>query len=174
MVFKKGYIQVYTGDGKGKTTAALGLALRAAGAGMNVYIAQFIKSGDYSEIKALSRFADRITVQQFGTGRFIKGRPSPEDVVAAQQGLRAIRKALTDGRYQMVIMEEGNVAAMCGLFPVEAILAIMSEKPGDVELVITGRGADARVIDKADLVTEMKTVKHYYHNGVMARIGIEK
>jgi len=174
MVFKKGYIQVYTGDGKGKTTAALGLALRAAGAGMKVYIAQFIKSGDYSEIKALSRFADRITVQQFGTGRFIKGRPSPEDMAAAQQGLRAIRKALTDDRYRVVIMEEGNVAAMCGLFPVEAILAIMSEKPGDVELVITGRGADARVMDKADLVTEMKAVKHYYQNGVMARIGIEK
>jgi len=174
MVFKKGYIQVYTGDGKGKTTAALGLALRAAGAGMKVYIAQFIKSGDYSEIKALSRFADRITVQQFGTGRFIKGRPSPEDMAAAQQGLRAIRKAMTDDRYRVVIMEEGNVAAMCGLFPVEAILAIMSEKPGDVELVITGRGADARVMDKADLVTEMKAVKHYYQNGVMARIGIEK
>lgn len=172
--FKNGYIQVYTGDGKGKTTAALGLALRAAGAGLKVYIAQFIKSGDYSEIKALSRLADRITVKQFGLGRFIKAKPSPEDRAAAQKGLEAIRSALNSGHYQVVIMEEGNVAAMCGLFPVDEILAIMTQKPGDVELVITGRGADARVIDKADLVTEMKAVKHYYQDGVAARVGIEK
>ncbi len=174
MQFRHGYIQVYTGDGKGKTTAALGLALRAAGAGLKVYIAQFIKSGDYSEIKALSRFADQITVQQFGRGRFIKGKPSQEDVAAAQKGLAAIRNALTCGDFQVVIMEEGNVAAMCGLFPVEDILAIMSKKPDNVELLVTGRSADPRVIEKADLVTEMKAVKHYYQNGVMARIGIEK
>jgi cob(I)alamin adenosyltransferase len=172
--FKNGYIQVYTGDGKGKTTAALGLALRAAGAGLKVYIAQFIKSGDYSEIKTLSRLADRITVKQFGLGRFIKAKPSPEDRAAAQTGLEAIRSALNSGYYQVVIMEEGNVAAMCGLFPVDEILAIMTQKPGDVELVITGRGADARVIDKADLVTEMKAVKHYFQDGVAARVGIEK
>jgi cob(I)alamin adenosyltransferase len=174
MTLKTGYIQVYTGDGKGKTTAALGLSLRAAGAGLKVYIAQFIKSGDYSEIKALARFADLITVEQFGQGRFIKGQPSPEDVAAAQNGLKAIRNALTAGQYQLVIMEEGNVAATCGLFPVNEILAIMSQKPDNVELVITGRGADARVIDKADLVTEMKAVKHYYQDGVAARTGIEK
>jgi cob(I)alamin adenosyltransferase len=174
MTFKHGYIQVYTGDGKGKTTAALGLALRAAGAGLNVYIAQFIKSGDTSEIKALSCLTDRITMEPFGLGRFIKGKPSPEDFSAAQKGLDAIRGALNSGRYQVVIMEEGNVAAMCGLFPVEEILAIMSQKPVDVELIITGRGADARVIDKADLVTEMKAVKHYYQAGVAARKGIEK
>lgn len=174
MAFKHGYTQVYTGDGKGKTTAALGLALRAAGAGLNVYIAQFIKSGDYSEIKALSRLAAQITVQQFGLGRFIKGKPSPQDLAAARNGLAAIRSALTAGHYQVVIMEEGNVAAMCGLFPVEEILAIMSQKPANVELVITGRGADPRVIDKADLVTEMKAVKHYYQDGVAARVGIEK
>ena len=174
MTFKKGYTQIYTGDGKGKTTAALGLALRAAGAGLNVYIAQFMKSGDYSEIKALSRLADQITVKQFGLGRFIKGKPSPEDRVAAQKGLNAIRSALDSGNYQVVIMEEGNVAAMCGLFSVDDILAIMTQKPDDVELVITGRGADARVIDKADLVTEMNAVKHYYQAGVAARTGIEK
>ncbi len=174
MALKKGYTQIYTGDGKGKTTAALGLALRAAGAGLKVYIAQFIKSGDYSEIKALSHLADHITVEQFGLGRFIKGKPSPEDRAAGQKGLEAIRSALISGNYQVVIMEEGNVAAMCGLFPVEEILAIMTQKPGDVELVITGRGADTRVIDKADLVTEMRAVKHYYQDGVAARTGIEK
>jgi cob(I)alamin adenosyltransferase len=174
MAFKKGYTQVYTGDGKGKTTAALGLALRAAGAGLNVYIAQFIKSGDYSEIKALACLADRITVEQFGLGRFIKAKPSTADVAAAQKGLQAIRAALTSGKYQVVIMEEGNVAAMCGLFPIDEILAVMSLKPDPVELVITGRGADARVIDRADLVTEMQAVKHYYQAGVTARTGIEK
>jgi cob(I)alamin adenosyltransferase len=174
MAFENGYIQVYTGDGKGKTTAALGLALRAAGAGLNVYVAQFIKSGDYSEIKALSRLADRITVEQFGLGRFIKGKPTSEDVAAAQKGLTAIRNALTSGDYQVVIMEEGNVAAVCGLFPVEEMLEIMTLKPADVELVITGRGADPRVVDRADLVTEMKAVKHYYQAGVAARVGIEK
>ena len=174
MPFENGYIQVYTGDGKGKTTAALGLALRAAGAGLKVYIGQFIKSGDYSEIKALARFADQITVEQYGLGRFIKGRPSPEDVAAAQEGLTAIRCAMTSGRYHVVIMEEGNVAAACGLIPVEEILNLMADKPGDVELIVTGRGADARVIDGADLVTEMKAVKHYYQAGVPARSGIER
>ena len=174
MAFKHGYIQVYTGDGKGKTTAALGLALRAAGAGLKVYIAQFIKSGEYSEIKALSHLADQITIEQFGLGRFIDGKPLPEDVMAARKGLIAIRKAMLSGIYQVVIMEEGNVAAMCGLFPVEEILDLMSQKPGDVELVITGRRADPRVIDKADLVTEMTAVKHYYQAGVEARVGIEK
>ena len=174
MPLKKGYIQVYTGDGKGKTTAVLGLALRAAGAGLNVYIAQFIKSGDYSEIKALSRFADRITIEQFGLGRFIKGQPSPEDMAAARKGLQAIRSALASGDHQVVIMEEGNVAATCGLLAVDDILTIMNHKPDDVELVITGRGAEARIIEQADLVTEMKAVKHYYQDGVAARTGIEK
>lgn len=174
MSLKQGYIQIYTGDGKGKTTAALGLALRAAGAGLSVYIAQFIKSGDYSEIKALSRFSDQITIEQFGLGHFINGKPSQADMDAAQQGLVAIGSALASGEYQVVIMEEGNVAAMCGLFSVDEILTLMAEKPGHVELVITGRGADARVIEQADLVTEMKAIKHYYQNGVAARTGIEK
>jgi cob(I)alamin adenosyltransferase len=174
MTLSTGYTQVYTGDGKGKTTAALGLALRAAGAGLKVYIAQFIKSGDTSEIKALSRLADRVTVEQFGLGRFIKGKPSPEDRAAGQRGLDAIRSAMSAGTYQVVIMDEGNVAAMCGLFPADEILAIMEQKPADVELVVTGRGADPRVIDRADLVTDMKAVKHYYLEGVAARVGIEK
>ena len=174
MTFDKGYIQIYTGEGKGKTTAALGLAIRAAGAGLRVYIAQFIKSGDYSEIKALSRFVDQITVHQFGRGRFIKGRPSPEDVKAAQEGVKAVIEALHSGQYQVVIMEEGNVAAKLGLFTTNELLGIMDQKPGNVELVITGRGADPEVIDRADLVTEMKAVKHYYNEGVQARVGIEK
>jgi len=170
----KGYIQVYTGEGKGKTTAALGLAIRAAGAGLKVFIAQFIKMGEYSEIKALKRFEDLITVEQFGKGRFIKGKPSPEDIEAAQKGLEKTRAILSSGKHNVVIMEEANVAVKIGLFSVQDILKIMAVKPQDVELVITGRSADSRIIEKADLVTEMKEIKHYFQKGVAARVGIEK
>jgi cob(I)alamin adenosyltransferase len=170
----KGYIQVYTGNGKGKTTAALGLAIRAAGAGLKVFIAQFIKMGEYSEIKALKRFNDLITVEQFGTGRFIKGKPSDSDIEAARKGLEKIKAVFASNQYNVVIMEEANVAAKLGLLSVEDMLEIMIDKPKDVELVITGRGADSRIIEKADLVTEMKEVKHYFQKGVKARIGIEK
>ena len=170
----KGYIQVYTGNGKGKTTAALGLAIRAAGAGLKVFIAQFIKMGEYSEINALKRFNDLITVEQFGTGRFIKGKPSASDIEAARKGLERIKAVFVSNQHNVVIMEEANVAAKLGLLSVEDMLEIMAEKPKDVELVITGRGADSRIIEKADLVTEMKEVKHYFQKGVKARIGIEK
>ncbi len=170
----KGYVQVYTGDGKGKTTAALGLSIRAAGAGLNVYIAQFIKMGDYSEIKALQRFSDVITVEQFGLGRFIKGKPSDEDIEAAAKGLEKVRAILTAGQHPVVILEEANVAVMSGLFSVDDILKLIAIKPETVELVITGRGAAPEIIEKADLVTEMKCVKHYYDQGVQARTGIEK
>jgi len=170
----RGYVQIYTGDGKGKTTASLGLSLRAAGAGLKVYIAQFIKSGDYSEIKALKRFEDLITVEQFGLGRFIKGRPSDADIQAGGEGIAMLKKVFAEGRYDVVIAEEGNTAAACGLFPVDTLLELIVARPDSVELVITGRGADPRVIDRADLVTEMQAVKHYYAQGVAARVGIEK
>jgi cob(I)alamin adenosyltransferase len=169
----QGYIQVYTGSGKGKTTAALGLALRAAGAGLNVFIAQFIKRGEYSEIKALERFADLITIEQFGHGRFIKGKPSPTDIEAAQKGLAKVKSVLSSGRYGVVILEEANVAVNCDLISVEEILEIIDAKPKDVELVLTGRDAHPKIIDKADLVTEMREVKHYFRKGVQARVGIE-
>jgi cob(I)alamin adenosyltransferase len=170
----KGYIQVYTGDGKGKTTAAFGLSLRAAGAGLKVFIAQFIKMGDYSELKALSRFSDLITVEQYGRGQFIKGKPSLEDIEAATKGLEKIQAVLMEARYDVVILEEANVAVMCGLFSADDILRLIATKTETVELIITGRGADPRIIEKADLVTEMKCIKHYNDAGVQARIGIEK
>ena len=165
---------MYTGNGKGKTTAALGLAIRAAGAGLKVFIAQFIKMGEYSEIKALKRFEDLIKVEQFGSGRFIKGKPSASDIEAARKGVEKVKAAFTSGQHNVVIMEEANVASGLGLLSVDDILKIMDEKPKDVELVITGRGADSRIIEKADLVTEMKEIKHYFQKGVKARIGIEK
>jgi len=170
----KGYVQVYTGDGKGKTTAALGLSLRAAGAGLKVFIGQFMKLGDYSEIKALKRLTEHITVEQFGPGKFVIGKPSQADREAAEKGIERIKHAVFSGRYDMVVMEEANVAAACGLFPVAKILSIMDEKPDTVELLITGRNAAPMVIEKADLVTEMKEIKHYFKQGVPARIGIEK
>jgi len=174
MESNRGYTQVYTGNGKGKTTAAIGLAIRAAGAGLKVFIIQFIKMGDYSEIKALQRFSDLITVEQFGLGRFIKGKPTPEDIEAAQKGLERVTAVMASDEYNIVIMEEANVAANLGLFALDDLLKIIHNKPDDKELVITGRGASPRIIEKADLVTEMKEIKHYYQVGVRARVGIEK
>ncbi len=171
---KKGYVQVYTGDGKGKTTAALGLALRAAGAGLKVYIAQFMKSGDYSELRALKRFSDLIRIEQYGTGRFVKGPPAIEDIEAARSGLEKAREAIGSGQYGLIILEEANVAVNFGLFSVEDLLNFIADKPQGVELVITGRGAPPEIVDRADLVTEMKNVKHYFDKGVTARTGIEK
>ncbi|MBW1990066.1 MAG: cob(I)yrinic acid a,c-diamide adenosyltransferase [Deltaproteobacteria bacterium] len=170
---ERGYVQVYTGDGKGKTTAALGLAVRAAGAGLSVYIAQFMKMGEYSEIKALSRFSDLITVEQHGLSGFVK-TPRPADVRAAQKGLAKAKEAMLSGDWDLVILEEANVAAWFGLFSVEDLLALVREKPEGVELVFTGRNAHPDLIEAADLVTEMKPVKHYWFQGVAARTGIEK
>jgi cob(I)alamin adenosyltransferase len=170
----KGYIHVYTGDGKGKTTAALGLALRAAGAGLQVYIAQFLKKGSYSEIMALDRFADRITLEQFGLGRFVRGKPQAEDIAAAAKGLQRIKSVMAAGGCQLIVLDEANVAVACGLFALDALLEIIDLKPDDLELVITGRGAAPAVIERADLVSEVKSLKHYFERGVSARVGIEK
>ncbi|MFW6011499.1 MAG: cob(I)yrinic acid a,c-diamide adenosyltransferase [Desulfosalsimonas sp.] len=170
---EKGYIQVYTGDGKGKTTAALGLALRAAGAGLGVYIAQFMKKGEFSEIRALKRLSDRITVDQFGTGRFIKGKPVQEDIEAARKGISAVREVMSSGKYDVIILEEANVAYGSGVLSEEELLGIIDEKPEGVELLFTGRGGAPALLDKADLITEMKAVRHYFEKGVGARTGIE-
>lgn len=170
----KGYVQVYTGDGKGKTTAALGLAVRAAGAGLRVLFAQFVKGMEYSEIKALERFQDLITVRQFGRGCFIFAEPGAEDCAAARSGLDEVRVALSAGAFDVVILDEANIATSVGLFTVRELLEVVASKPDNVELVITGRDADPRLIAAADLVTEMREVKHYYRQGVQARVGIEK
>ena len=169
----KGYVQVYTGDGKGKTTAAFGLALRAVGAGLRVFIAQFVKGRASSEHKAFERFSDKVTIKQFGRRGFIKGKPSEEDIKAAREGLEAARSALSSGDYDVVILDEANVATHFGLISVDELMAVMDSRPAGVELVITGRRADKRTIDGADLVTEMVDVKHYYQQDVDAREGIE-
>ncbi len=170
----QGKVHVYTGDGKGKTTAALGLSLRAAGAGLRVFFAQFIKADEYSEIKALKRFADLITVEQFGLGGFISGTPTAGDVEAAQKGIARVREIFSSAKYDVIVLDEANIAVKFELISEQDLLGIIDAKPKNLELVITGRGASAAIIEKADLVTEMKAVKHYFQNGVEARVGIEK
>jgi cob(I)alamin adenosyltransferase len=169
----RGYIQVYTGDGKGKTTAALGLALRACGAGLRVYIGQFLKKGRFSEVRAIARGLPGVKLEQYGRGPFVRGKPSPADVQAAATGLKKLAKALSGGAYDLVIADEINPAVAIGLLPASEVVRLMDGKPPRVELVLTGRGAAPPVIRKADVVTEMKCVKHYFDRGVGPRRGIE-
>ena len=137
-------------------------------------MAQFLKKGDYSEIKALERFSELITVEQFGLGRFVMGQPDADDIAAARKGLETILKVLNSGKHQMVILDEANMAAVCGLLSIEDLLTVIEQKPDHMELILTGRGAAQQIIEKADLVSEVKAVKHYFNNGVKARVGIEK
>jgi cob(I)alamin adenosyltransferase len=171
---KKGYVQVYTGDGKGKTTAALGLALRAVGNDFKVFIAQFIKGLEYCEIKALKRLNDSITVKQYGRGCFIQNNPTKEDIAAARNGLCEITEVISSGKYDLVILDEINIALHFKILTLQDVLDLIEIKPDNVELVLTGRRAEKEIIDKADLVTEMREVKHYFTKGVMARKGIER
>jgi cob(I)alamin adenosyltransferase len=170
----KGYVQVYTGNGKGKTTAALGLALRAAGAGLKVYMAQFVKGMKYSEINILDKLSDFILLKQYGRSFFINRNPDEKDIRAAREGLKEVREIMCSGKYKVIILDEATIATHYNLFSVEELLDFIRAKPKDVELVITGRMADPRIIEAADLVTEMKEVKHYYQSGVKARDGIER
>ncbi len=170
----QGYIHVYTGDGKGKTTAALGLALRAAGAGLRVGLIQFLKDGDYSEIKALRGVNPSIHVAQFGTGRFVRGRPTAADRSRAALGLEAAREALRGEEHDLVILDEINVAGALGLVDEDAVLTLLKQRAPHVEVVLTGRRAPEAWCEAADLVTLMQAQKHYFQKGVSARVGIEK
>ena len=171
---RRGYVQVYTGHGKGKTTASLGLALRAAGAGMKVFIGQFIKTEACSEHKALD---DSPTSSRSGASASgdASGRSRPKPMSERRSLACASRKRpLQSKLYDVVILDEINVAVSLGLILVDDVLRLMREKPTEVELVLTGRNADERVIAGADLVTEMRDVKHYFDKGVKARRGVEK
>ena len=168
------YIQVYTGDGKGKTTAALGLALRAVGAGWRVMFAQFLKYGEFSEIKALKKLGDQVTIRQYGSGRFIRGEPSREEIETARAGLSEIMQVMEEGKYDLIVLDEINVAIHFGLIPVESVISLLERRPQDVELVLTGRWAPKEITRRADLVTEARMIKHYLRKGIRARKGIEK
>ena len=170
----KGYLQVYTGNGKGKTTAALGLALRALGAGFKVFLGQFLKSGLYNEIKSLKSFEPQIEIKQFGRGVFVRGKPTLEDQELAQRGWQVCQEKIFGEEFQLVILDELNLALYFGLLSLADVLETLKRRPQSVEVVITGRYAPAELIEIADLVTEMKEIKHYYRKGVKAREGIEK
>jgi len=172
----KGLVEVYTGDGKGKTTAALGLAFRAAGHGFRSYIGQFLKGQPSGELQAARKLQPLVTIEQFGRKKFIKVTENfeEEDYRLAAEGLKKCLKAMLGGEYQIVILDEINVALNLGLIKEEEIQKFLDQKPEGVEIVLTGRYAPQSVIDRADLVTEMVCRKHYYDKGVRARKGIEK
>lgn len=170
---KKGYVQIYTGNGKGKTTAALGLALRAVGAGLRVYIGQFLKKGNFSEIKILRKRFPEVTIEQFGRGGFIRGKPTAADLQAARKGLARLNRAMLSGHYDLIIADEANSAVAIGLLKNDELLQMIRNKPKQMELVFTGRNAHPKLVKEADLVTEMKAIKHYIFAGVTGRRGIE-
>jgi cob(I)alamin adenosyltransferase len=170
---KKGLVQIYTGDGKGKTTAALGLSLRAAGRDLKVFIAQFAKGMFYGELEALKRFAPQITLHQYGRKCFIRDEPAEEDIRLAREGWQEIRDVLKRAEYDLVILDEIGIALHYQLISLEEVRELIRLKPDGVELVLTGRKIPEALYEQADLVTEMREIKHYYNAGVQARKGIE-
>lgn len=172
-------MQIYTGNGKGKTTASLGLVIRALGFGTSVYIGQFIKKGDYNEIKMLNKIApvlgrnQKIKIEQFGSGEFILGKPSEKEIKLAEAGFNKVLAAIYSGEYGLVIADELNVALSMGLIEIDQVLELVNTAKGKCELVVTGRKAHPKLIEIADLVTEMNEIKHYIDAGVEAREGIE-
>lgn len=169
---KKGLVQIYTGNGKGKTTAAFGLALRAAGAGLTIYILQFIKMKGYSEEKSIKKIKN-IKIERCGRRCLIKKKPDKRDIESAQKGLAKARKNIMSGKYDMVILDEANIALKLGLIKIKDIVDIIKRKPRSVELVLTGRYSPPPLLKHADLITEMKEIKHPYQKGIKARRGIE-
>jgi len=192
---EKGYVQVYTGNGKGKTTAAIGLAIRALGAGLKVCFLQFMKSKAYSEHNILPSISPDLTMLTFGKPYFIAlegdlspdqlaelgddvvlfapGNPPADYIELVRQGVITAQKAITGGIYDLVVLDEIVVAQHFGLVGWEELLALIVGKPDNVELVLTGRYASSELVEKADLVTEMVEVKHYYNKGVSARPGFD-
>jgi cob(I)alamin adenosyltransferase len=172
----EGFIQVYTGNGKGKTTAALGLALRAAGHGMRTYIGQFLKGQPTGEIQAFEKIAPLIRIEQFGRKGFIYVTDGIDDadVDRARRGLRRSLEAMLSGEFRIIVLDEINTAVHLKILAEQDVLAFLARKPGDVEVVLTGRYATPAILEKADLVTEMRELKHYGGRGVKAREGIEK
>ena len=167
-------MQVYTGEGKGKTSAAFGLALRALGRGLKVYVIQFIKGGfDYGELRTLGQLP-HLELKAFGRGKFITEKPpDKEDVYLADEALKLSKNVIAGGQYDVVILDEANVALELKLIDLKEVLELIKNKPRHVELVLTGRYAPQEIIRLADLVTEMKEIKHPFSKGVPPRKGIE-
>lgn len=168
----KGYIHLYTGNGKGKTTAALGMALRAVGAGKKIFIAQFVKGMHYSELDVLNRFPE-IQLKQYGLDCFIVKKPRQTDIDAAQLGLSEVSEVIVQNKFDMVILDEICIAFHYQLIKIDKFILLLKNKPVETEIILTGRYAPHELYTIADLITEMKEVKHYYNQGVMARKGFE-
>ena len=176
---EKGYIHIYTGNGKGKTTAAFGLAVRALCAGKNVFIGQFVKSMKYNETRIETLFDGRnpafgkVCIKQFGRGCFIGAQPEAADIEMAKEGLCRCAELLACGEYDVVILDELTIALHFGLLTADAVIDALRHKAERVEAVVTGRYAPQSLIDIADVVTDMREVKHYYRQGVLSRDGID-
>lgn len=170
----KGYIQIYTGDGKGKTTAALGIAIRAAGYGMKTYIGQFMKGQHYGELTALKNHP-HIIIEQYGDTEHVhREKVTQKHIDQAHHGLERARQMLLSNQYDIIILDEINVAIWFDLLKQEKVIEVLNERPEHVEVILTGRHAPELLIDLADLVSDVKEIKHYYNIGVKARIGIER
>lgn len=171
----KGFVQVYTGNGKGKTTAALGLAFRAMGCGLKTYIGQFMKGQHYSELDAAKKVSEFITIEQYGKNTFTKVRntPDPEDIKLAIKGMLKAKTAMFSGKYNIIILDEITTAHFFHLVTLNEMLDFVNNKPDGVELVFTGRYAPPELVEVANLVTEMKEIKHYFEDGTKSRKGIE-
>ena len=170
-----GFIQIYTGNGKGKTTAAIGQAVRAAGFGLKTYIVQFMKEFPYNELNSLKLLSNWITVEQFGGDEFVYKNepPGKEEIEKARNGLASAKEKMLSKEYDIIILDEVCVAIYFGLLSVDDVLPLIEQKPEDVELILTGRYCPDELMGRADLITEMKEVKHYYQEGIRSRKGIE-
>jgi cob(I)alamin adenosyltransferase len=172
--YSKGYVQVYSGEGKGKTTCALGLGFRAVGHGLKVYIIQFIKGRDTGESRVAARLAPELTLRTFGRPGFGRlSSPTADDLRLAREAWDLARQIIAAGEHPLVILDEINLALAHGLVPLAKVLEVLRQRPPQVEVVLTGRQAPPELLELADLVTEMRPRKHYFQAGVRARAGIE-
>lgn len=170
---QKGYVQIYTGNGKGKTTAAFGLALRASGHGKKIFIGQFVKGMKYGELESIKMFSDTITLKQFGRDCFIFNDPEPEDIEAARKGWDEVNSILIENNIDVLILDEIGIAIHYKLISTQEVIDFIKRKPTEMELIMTGRYIPEELFELADLVTEMREIKHYYKADVPAREGIE-
>jgi cob(I)alamin adenosyltransferase len=170
----RGLVIVITGNGKGKTTSAFGQALRAVGQGYKVFILQFMKGRAYGEYVAAEKYLPRLTIRRSGLDSFVmRDNPAPVDIELARQGLELTKKAISSGKYDMIILDEINVAVDFKLIPLDEVVDLIKNKPPALDLILTGRYADKQIIKLADTVSEIKEIKHHYAAGVKDRAGIE-
>lgn len=171
---QRGLVMVYTGDGKGKTTAAMGLILRAVGHDQRVLLVQFMKAQPSGELSALERFLPQVTVWRSGRDVFVDpDQPDEVDLQLANETLQRAQAAVSSGQFDLVVLDELNVAVDFGLIREEAVIKLLQQRPPAVTVVLTGRGAGSGVLGLADLVSEVREIKHHWRQGIPAQSGIE-